>query len=460
MKLLKSTVLLFILITTYSLASDEVKNYEILVDRVVGSHPELLSLEEGLRSEHWDSKTKNIYPDPKIGLAYRSYPVRSSGSISPDFRGKQDTPGMTGRELSISQEIPYPGRLLSEKKLAVEVYKEQESRLRIAKNQFLKDLYTSLIERKILEEEIQEYKQVKNILSSLSRISNAGFITGKDSTFSTLRDRNDMVKIAVTILELETRKEEVGQILEYYISSAEEEQNSVHELEEKVSLYLDKKLEGVINDIRTNLDTYVKANPTNQLYQASNRVAKEKEILDQSKYYPDAEVFLAYMKRNSELYRISENPLNYGTVLPMNEFSGDLISFGVSLKIPIWSWGWKNDIVKRNQSSRKQANYSELANERKVKSTIQRIIETIQGNKKRIQYYETELLPTLNRSSQIKTASSSGAGDASSILRLKLEYNLARAELKNLYREKMLATINLLVITDQIVPNSSLRKPL
>jgi hypothetical protein len=232
------------------------------------------------------------------------------------------------------------------------------------------------------------------------------------------------------------------------------------ELEDRISLYLNKKLEWVINDIQTNLSIYVKSNPTNQLYQASNLVAKEKEILDQSEYYPDAEVFLAYMKRNSGLYRISENPLNYGSVLPMNEFSGDLISFGVSLKIPVWSWAWKDDIVKRNQYSRRQADYSEQANERRIQSNIQRIIETIQGNKKRIQYYETELLPTLNRSSQIKTASSSVAGDSSSILRLKLEYQLAKAELKNLYREKMLATINLLVITDQIAPTSSPRKPL
>lgn len=450
---------------------------EQAIGEILYSHPEIRALEEGVKSSYWDQQTKNQVPDPKIGFAYRSYPARSGSPFKPDLKNREDLPGMSGREISISQEIPYPEKLDSEKKIAKWSYREEEEKTRIQKNTFLKSLYALLLEKKFINEELREWGRIQTILHSLGKISNAGFVSGRENTFSTLRDNNDHTKVQDKIIELETKRDEVDRALEYFLSDAAYHSNVTEPtqvgktspngqsspgpsiLESMIQPYLDHRLDNLIDRIQSKADIYARNNPESKLYQAQVQKTQESENRDLLEFFPDTEVFLAYMQRNPRLVRISQNPLNWGEIMPTEEFTGDLVSFGVTLKVPVWSWAWRGDIRRKNQYARNQAQYSQEAIEKKIKSEIRRITKTLQGNLRRIEYYEKDLIPTLEKSARIKTASSSAVtGDASSVLRLKLEYQMAKAERIALDRTKYATLLDLLELTDEISPIQSLTR--
>ncbi|EOQ95980.1 hypothetical protein LEP1GSC195_2419 [Leptospira wolbachii serovar Codice str. CDC] len=95
-------------------AIEKSESMESKIQMLLGSHPELLVKYLESKEKHHRSEHADVYPDPKFGFAYRSYPYR--GDVTRE-RSRPDTPGMTGNEYSISQEIPFPGKLDLEKQI-------------------------------------------------------------------------------------------------------------------------------------------------------------------------------------------------------------------------------------------------------------------------------------------------------------------------------------------------------
>jgi hypothetical protein len=457
---MKSPIFLIIIIgyylTTRALHTEEIqsnhKNWQENIEILLSNHPEIRSLDEGVKSLYWNTETKDILPDTKIGLAYRSYPARRGNPLQPDMGNRDDTPGMTGREISISQEIPYLEKLQSDKKLSYWNFRSEKERVILAKNQFLKNFFLLSIEKNILNQEKADWNQVQKVQSSLSRISNAGFTSGRDNAFSALRDRNDNTKIKDKIIDINTRLEEVEESLEYFLSAFNENQKEKFTSSlPALHTMLDTKYQDFIQLLQSNPSQLSANNPNSKLYETNIQLAKESERRDNLNYLPDAEIFLAYMQRNSRLFRVSQNPINFGNVMATEEFTGDLVSFGVTLKVPTWSWSAKKDLNRKNQAEKNKSIQSREAIQRQILSEMRRLVSSINGLETRIKYYENELLPTLMKSSRIQSAGSSASNDSSAILRLKLEYNISLAEKNDLLRKKQIAIIELLELSDALL---------
>lgn len=418
------------------------------------SHPEFLSLEESAKAYYYDSETKGILPDSKIGLAYRSYPVRGKNPLAPDLKNREDLPAMSGREWMISQEIPYPEKLRSEKKIAYWSYLSEKERVALAKNELIRDLYLLLIEKSILENEIRDWKSVLSIQTSLSRISNAGFITGRESTYATLRDQNDLLRTKEKLIDLETDLSVVNASIDYFISlqksSSPNQVSASPQLWEDMQILLDTKIGSLIEKARENPEQLSLQNPNSKRLETEIQLALENENRDNLTYFPDSEIFIAYMERNSKLFRVSQNPINSGSIMPSDEFSGDLLSFGVTLRVPTWSWSVKQELNQKNRSEKTKELQAKKALDKKLSTEIFKLVQSIQGAERMIEYYEKELLPSLERSSRIQAGSGSSTGDSGSILRLRMEYQTAVAIQNDLKRKKYQSIVSLLELTNEL----------
>lgn len=428
----------------------DVDQLEEKIQNLLQRHPEVISLDESVQSYYWDKETKDVLPDTKIGLSYRNTPIRGGNPLAPDLKNREDIPGMTGTEISISQEIPYPEKLLADKKISYWNFRNEKERIQILKNNFFKDFYILSIEKKILKEEIEDWKEISKIQKSMTKISNAGFTSGRGSTFSSLKEKNENIKIKDRLIEMETSYQEVNEALRYFIDKGDIDDSDLQNFILNINDMIEKRIKTLITKIESKPEEVSVRNPNAKLFETNIHLSKEKERRDDLRYLPDTEVFIAYLQRNSRLYRVSQNPINYGSIMPSQEFSGDLLSFGVSLKVPTWSWTIKKDLNRKNRSERNQAIQSRTAIQKKIRTDMSRLIRTIEGTEKRIQYYENELIPTLKRSARIQSAGTSDSSSATSILQLKLDYHLAIVEKKDLYRTKYRSMIQLLELSDEI----------
>jgi len=422
---------------------------------LLSNHPELKSQRETLRSLLYEKETVGILPDPKIGFAYRSYPVRGRNPLSPDLRTREDTPGMTGRELSIIQEIPYPDKLRSDKNLVYWEYMTEKEKFRILKNEFLGNFYLLLVEKHFIQTEIDSWKNVQTVLRSISHISQANFSSGQENSSNYLTDKNEAERMKDKLLELETQSQELEKSLEYYYYNSNQEEKEIFVSE--IRNHLDAKWLHILNLLNRPVQNLALRNPNTKLLESGIHKAQEVERRDLLEFYPDSEVFLSYMKRNSRNFRISENPLNYGSIMPTDEFSGDLLSFGVTLKIPAWSLAIRKDLHLKNRSLKDKEIQARVALERKMESEIQRLIKTIEGANKRIESYSKEILPTYQKS--VRIASGNIGKGYDSVLRFRLEYLKARAELVNLERQKYRSILQLLELSDCFILDESLDLP-
>lgn len=395
------------------------------------------------RSKEANAKHSDTYPDPKFGFAFRSYPY--TGSFRP-IDGKPDTPGMTGMEYSVSQEIPFPGRLSKERE--VKRWEAEEYRFSFIKetNRFYADLFAILIQIKSAEQRLKLLDSAEKLTDSLKKTSGAIYSTGKKEFSSTGKSHIDKILNQEKKVDLEGKLNSLQAGLDYYLipEKIERKELSIIPFEkillEKETIYREKN--------EWNLEKFPK------LQQANANLIKtiEEEKLGELTHYPDTEVFFSYMKRRRPFYMVDTGPIaslnGNWEVMDYNEFRGDLFSFGVIIRIPVWSTLKNKDLQMSNRQAKEAIEQEKKKIELAIKSDINIKIAQWKSIEKRIQFMEKEHLNVLN-----KNLSSMGAGyqtgktSYAELANTQLEILELKLEIEEWKEKKQLLLISLMELT-------------
>ena len=418
------------------------------LENLILEHPEIKSLNAELNSKRANAGHETTYPDPKIGMAFRNYPTRSYSFNDRAY----DTPGMTGIEYSISQEIPFPGRLTLQGKVRkleeIEFLHYSKSR----KNQFLLEYLSQIVRLKSAEKKIELNDQIRKTLESQRQISASSFATGNSALDKTLKLEVETAFTQERQIELIRDKENALASLTYFKT---ESSDLGKILGSDISKYLKEKT-SFIKSEKVTLRQNITENPNYKLAMISVERARNESKLSSILHAPDTEIFFAYMRRRKQIIAVDDGPLNY-QIMDQTEYRGDLFSVGVNVRVPVWSLFSSSDLKERSKQNTNSKAFELEKNKLYLESNFDKLNVTLESLDSQIEFYEKRLFPELNKS--LSASSSNYAGGKINLLEVlgtKIDLQKAYISFIELQEKKSIICLLILELTDTLVKSKGL----
>lgn len=419
------------------------EDLEVVINDLINTHPEIQSLQSELKSKAANANHETTYPDPKIGIAFRNYPTRSYSLNDRAY----DTPSMTGIEYSISQEIPFPGRLTLQGKASklneIEFSHFSKSR----KNQFVLEYISSLVRLKSSERKILLNDLIRKTLESQKTISSSTYATGNSALSKTLKLQVEATRSQEREIEFIRDKKDALASLEYF-KTENSDLNRISQTD--TGKFLSEKT-NLIKREKQNLKQRLLENPNYKLSSVAIERSKNESKLSSLLHAPDTEVFFAYMKRRNQIITVDNGPLNY-QIMDNTEYRGDLFSFGVNVRVPVWSFFSNHDLKERSTENTKSKTFELERNKLFLESNFDKLIATLESIDSQLELYEKRLIPELNKSlSALSSQYGTGKIDLIEVLSAKLELQNSYISEEELLEKKKLTTLLILELTDSLV---------
>ncbi|MBP7281148.1 MAG: TolC family protein [Leptospiraceae bacterium] len=413
------------------------------LENLISAHPEIQSLNAELNSKRANAGHETTYPDPKIGVAFRNYPTRSYSFNDRAY----DTPSMTGIEYSISQEIPFPGRLTLQGKVSKLNEMEFLHFSRSRKNQFLLEYLTQLIRLKTTERKILLNSLIRKTLESQKVISSSTFATGNSALSKTLKLQVEVTRSEERGIEYDRDKKTSLASLEYFKT---ESSNLSKILEADTGKYLSEKA-NFIKLNKENLKQNLVENPNYKLASVAIERAKNESKLSSLLHAPDTEIFFAYMRRRNQIVTVDNGPLNY-QIMDNTEYRGDLFSVGMNVRVPVWSFFSSHELKERSNENTRSKAFELEKNKLFLESNFDKLISTLESLDLQIELYQKRLIPELNKSlSALSSQYASGKLDLIEVLSTKVELQNAYITEEELLEKKKITTLLILELTDNLL---------
>ena len=433
-------LIIFIFHLTMVIHSQEM---DTQLENLISAHPEIQSLNAELNSKRANAGHETTYPDPKIGVAFRNYPTRSYSFNDRAY----DTPSMTGIEYSISQEIPFPGRLTLQGKVSKLNEMEFLHFSRSRKNQFLLEYLTQLIRLKTTERKILLNSLIRKTLESQKVISSSTFATGNSALSKTLKLQVEVTRSEERGIEYDRDKKTSLASLEYFKT---ESSNLSKILEADTGKYLSEKA-NFIKLNKENLKQNLVENPNYKLASVAIERAKNESKLSSLLHAPDTEIFFAYMRRRNQIVTVDNGPLNY-QIMDNTEYRGDLFSVGMNVRVPVWSFFSSHELKERSNENTRSKAFELEKNKLFLESNFDKLISTLESLDLQIELYQKRLIPELNKSlSALSSQYASGKLDLIEVLSTKVELQNAYITEEELLEKKKITTLLILELTDNLL---------
>lgn len=433
---------LFIFLTMYGITiSIHSEDISTKINQLLSSHPEILSLESELSAKKANTGHETTYPDPKIGIAFRNYPTRnySFNDRSPD------TPSMTGIEYSISQEIPFPGKLTLQGKTSKLNELEFANYVESKKNQFAFEYLSNQIRLGSAEKKVQMNDMIKKTLESQKVISSSSVITGNSNLSRGLKWQIEVTLSKEKEIEYIRDKKNAIASLTYFKS----EKNNPILSEDEFQNFLNQK-NAYIKSIKKNYKGRLMDNPNYKLASVAVERAKNESKIASLMHAPDTEIFFAYMKRRNQIVTVDNGPLNY-QIMDNTEYRGDLFTVGMNVRVPVWSFFSNSDLKNRSSEATKSKSYELEKNLLFLESSFEKLLVTYESLESQISLHTKNLIPELERSlSALSSGYSSGKIDLLEVLLTKIEIQKAHLSQLELEERRDLTLLMLLELTNSI----------
>ncbi|HNF26711.1 MAG TPA: TolC family protein, partial [Leptospiraceae bacterium] len=168
---------------------------------------------------------------------------------------------------------------------------------------------------------------------------------------------------------------------------------------------------------------------------------------------PDAEVFIAYMKRRNQKYMLDSGPLASASgnwmIQDSTEYRGDLISAGVTLKVPVWSLMNLESAKKSGQLNIDANREEKEMNIRTYSAVLKKMHAEIEYLRRAEKEYSGKLIPELEKTLRLAENSyRASKTEFSDIVNSRISLVQARLSLLEIRERQLLRLVSVLEITD------------
>ena len=331
-------------------------NLDDLIHFAKESSPSLAAVKFQIKADESRIKINSNLPDPLISFGVANLPINS-------FSFTQEP--MTGKMISVTQAIPFPGKLSTikelnefDKTISTNQYRENENNISLLMKRLYFQLYYSKKEYEGIQNKKELFSALAEVLNSRSQNSLASQkdVIMNDYQISVAED-----KLIAINSDQQNILSNISVLTEKEIKISEIDFSEINQLE-KLDL--------------TNLS--LEANPSiNKLKSMINKSAKKIELTDYN-YYPDFKFTVQYNQRDI----ISKTNTN------LNDF----ISFIVGFNLPINFGGRIDAATEESEYTQKYFEQNENAVRQDLSIKLQTAEENYKSLKKRLALINNELI--------------------------------------------------------------------
>lgn len=346
-------------------SADSILVLDDLIQKVVTQNPQLQSSYQGWEASKTRISQQEALPDPTLGLNLMNLPVNSFSL---------DQEPMTGKQISLMQPFPFPGKLSlkgdlarSESEITLHQYQE-------LKNQLIKNAKQAYYDLYYIDQALTTVANNQELLKEFVEIAETRYGVGKGIQQDVLRAQVALSKMIDRELKLNQQRESIQATINTLIN-------------EPADTPVGKAVAAEPELQKQELNELVqRADSTSPMLAAWKTAVKQSEQqvdLALKDRYPDFAVGVAYTQRN-EL---------------QNGMPGyDFVSAMFNIKIPLFYNKKQNKKVQeiRIKQSSMEYRYQNVANS--IEQMLQQALTSLEKNRRLIDLYQTGIIPQAEES--------------------------------------------------------------
>ncbi|NIN00832.1 MAG: TolC family protein [candidate division Zixibacteria bacterium] len=321
-----------------------------------------------LRYEAFEARVPQVgtWPDPVAKATVSNVPT--------DSWSMNRTP-MSGIEFTVTQNIPFPGKLGLKKSAARNLAEKATKDYESAKDFVISELKQNYYQLYLLQKSIEITQKNKVLLQDFAKIASTRYSVGKGLQQDVLKAQVEVSKMTDKLISLGEMKRIVQARINVLLNR--NPQDSLGKPEELRFRELDHSEEELQNMALT-------SNPSLQGMDFLVKAAKSSYRLAHREYWPDLSLSVSYRIRDE---------------VRMDPVKGvDFFSASAGISIPLYFWSKQKKKVQETRLEWESAGQKYESMKNKTKFGVSRLFYSLDKFREEIELYQTAILPQARQS--------------------------------------------------------------
>jgi cobalt-zinc-cadmium efflux system outer membrane protein len=304
-------------------------------------------------------------PDPVLSFNLMNLPINSC-----DF----DQEPMTGKQISLMQMFPFPGKLGLQEKIAQENSAISEAKYQELRNQLVKDIKQAYYDIFFVDKAIETTQKNTQLIEQFVSIAQTKYTVGKGLQQDVLKAQVELSKMTDKLITLQQKREALAAQLNSLLNRP---------AETPVGKPMEPGILPLQDDLAKFKDVAEENRPLLKAWQAMVNRSEQSIRLAKKSYFPDFRIGVAYTQRD---------------VLQSGMGGVDFLSAMFSINLPIYSGRKQSKKVQESQfvHDSAQENLDNIRNQ--IFSALQSQLTEAEKNSRLMNLYKTGIIPQASQS--------------------------------------------------------------
>ena len=360
-------LLLFLMIPSWAFTQVDENTILLddLIEKAINENPQLQSLRNAMLADSVKISQEGALPDPILSLNILNLPTNS-------FAFDQEP--MTGKQIALKQQFPFPGKLSLKEEISAENMAISIANYEEYKNQIVKDLKLAYYDLFFIDKSIDITQKNQDLLGKYANIAETNYMVGKGLQQDVLKAQVEYSKMSDKLIRLEQNRD-----------TKEAQINTL--INAPLNTRLIKTVEPDFLPVNESLDSLkviaIRERPLLSVWMSMKKQGNLNVDLAKKDYWPEIGLFIAYTQRDK---------------LQNGNPGHDLLSGGISLNIPLYSGSKQSQKVQESQYSRNiiDQRYIQVLNQ--VSFELENTGSSLDKNARLVKLFKNEIIPRATQS--------------------------------------------------------------
>ena len=354
-----------------------------LVNQLLANNPQLQSMQYDQQSAEAAIPAAGALPDPVLGLNLMNLPVNSFS---------MDQEPMTGKQITLMQHFPFPGKLDIKQDIARKEAAVREEKVHEMRNELVRQLKTVYYQLFYVDQALETVRKSKVIIKQLISVAETKYSVGKGLQQDVLRAQLELSGLMDQEISLRQKRSSLASKLNTLINEPPER---------TVGMIPEPAVQPIAYSLQQLKEQADAHSPLLGAWQAVINQSTQKVALAKKQIYPDFSVGLAYTQRD----RLANGGKGY-----------DFVSAMFSVSLPIYYKRKQSQQVQEMKLMRSsvEERYQNVRNT--VYQNLQDRYTALQKNEQLVNLYKNGAIPQAQQS--FKSAMSAYQNDKVDFLSL------------------------------------------
>ncbi len=348
------------LLTSLTAQSTRPPNLQALIKEALNQNPQLKAYRHLTKARDAEVPAAGALPDPTLGINLLNLPWNN-----PVF----DQEAMSGKQISLAQKIPFPGKLGLKKEIAKQEAQIARANYEELKNRLIKKVKEAYYDLFYIDQAILTTQKNQVLLKEFVEIATTKYAVGKGLQQDVLKAQVELAHQSDLLLTFRQKRRTVEARLNRLLNAPPQTTYGRVPQPDIRKLYAFQKQSNTFA---------INRRPLLVAWQKRLQQSKEKISLARKNFWPDFSLSLAYTQRD---------------VLISGQGGTDFISLGLRFNLPVYFRAKQSPLL---QASLYQKNFTEesLSNTRnEINEALDNALSALQKNLNLEKLYRLSIIP-------------------------------------------------------------------